>query len=521
MTPIGYTYLNQHYKLLLPKLDVEVYQDPKSETESLRPYGTGKRKILPRHLKTPVSPWEHMVAAIKHQGIRLHFFSAIFRIMDVKAFTAFVAATPNSNHNRVLWHLYEWLMDEALALPDLKSGNYIDLFDESNYYTVKDGWRDRRTRVRNNAIGTAQYCPTIRKTSKLRELTSVNIYDSAYAHIQKVDAALSTNVLGRSLNYLYTKETKCSSGIEHNKPAKRKLQRFLNAVKNAGLFELSKEKLINVQNQIVSESLGATDYRTSEAYIGSAAHRLGETDEDVRYIGAPAKHLESMMQGLLAMHEKLMLDGQVPALVHAAIVSFAEAYIRPFNDGNGRLHRYLIHDVLRQREPGHAFIIPISAAILKNRSEYIKVLESVSGPLMAMLDYHFDDKNCLTINNNIDHMYRFPEFTDHVVFVYEMMTAAISEDLIQELLLMTAFDSVKSAVHAEADIPNNEIDTLVAILLSGGGKISNSKRPAFLEYLADRQITQLEGEAVRVIKYTAEGFGVDAQALMNGSEKPH
>ena len=66
-----------------------------------------------------------------------------------------------------------------------------------------------------------------------------------------------------------------------------------------------------------------------------------------------------MMEGLLKTHERLMIDSVVPALIHVTAISFGEVYIHPLDDGNGRIHRYLIHDVMKQRKSEHKFIIPI------------------------------------------------------------------------------------------------------------------------------------------------------------------
>ena len=63
MTPLGYTYLNQYYNLLLPKLDVEVYQDLKADSEKLISYGASKRKIIPGSRKQAETPFDNMVAA--------------------------------------------------------------------------------------------------------------------------------------------------------------------------------------------------------------------------------------------------------------------------------------------------------------------------------------------------------------------------------------------------------------------------------------------------------------------------
>ena len=46
MKPVGYTFLDQYYKFLLPKLGVEVYQDPKAETGFIISYSGSKRRLL-------------------------------------------------------------------------------------------------------------------------------------------------------------------------------------------------------------------------------------------------------------------------------------------------------------------------------------------------------------------------------------------------------------------------------------------------------------------------------------------
>lgn len=57
MKALGYTYLNEHYSLLLPKLNVEVYQDSDSDKEKIVTYGASKRKIIPGHFI--VGSWAH------------------------------------------------------------------------------------------------------------------------------------------------------------------------------------------------------------------------------------------------------------------------------------------------------------------------------------------------------------------------------------------------------------------------------------------------------------------------------
>lgn len=516
MTPLGYTYLNQYYNLLLPKLDVEVYQDPKADSEKLISYGASKRKIIPGSRKKAETPFDNMIAAIKYQGIRLHFFVAIFQKVEVNSLTAFIADKPNSKYNRVLWYLYEWLTNKKLVLPDLTKGNYIQLFDDEFYYTLSDGDKDKRTRVINNAIGTKDFCPTIRKTSQVKALENIDVYQTAYAEMQKVGDPLTAGVLGRSINYLYTKETKSSNEIERETPDKHKMKRFLNAIKNVGLFELSKEKLVDLQNKIVEENKRANDYRTDEIYVGSTIHRLGGIDEDVHYIGALAKHVPSMMHGLLTTHERLMIDAKVPALIHATVISFGEVYIHPLDDGNGRIHRYLIHDVMKQREPEHKFIIPISAAILKNQKEYDAVLETISRPILAMLDWELDSENNnkLMVHNDIDYMYRYPDYTEHVKFVYDMMNKAISDELVEEIALLVVFDTIKSAINELTDIPNNTLDKITSIIINGGGRVSKAKQKLVLSHITQDKLTVIEELSVTALQTMKDRINVDVQQLM-------
>ena len=81
-----------------------------------------------------------------------------------------------------------------------------------------------------------------------------------------------------------------------------------------------------------------------------------------------------------------VLEGGVHAVVAAAVVAFSFVFIHPFVDGNGRIHRFLLHHVLSKlgySPPGTIF--PISASIVRNLPEYDSVLQSLSKPLSATL----------------------------------------------------------------------------------------------------------------------------------------
>jgi hypothetical protein len=243
--------------------------------------------------------------------------------------------------------------------------------------------------------------------------------------MQKVGDPLTADVLGRSINYLYTKE-----------------------------------KLIDLQNKIVEGNKQANDYRADEIYVGSTIYLL--------------------------------------------------------EDGNGRIHRYLIHDVMKQREPEHKCIIPISAAILKNKKQYDAVLETISRPTLAMLDCELDSENSnkLIVHNDIDYMYRYPDYTAHVKFVYDMMNQAISNELVEQIGLLVVFDAIKGAINDLTDIPNNMLDNITSILINGGGKVSKAKQKLVLSHMDKEKLVLIEQLSANLIQAMKERINIDVQQLM-------
>jgi hypothetical protein len=64
----------------------------------------------------------------------------------------------------------------------------------------------------------------------------------------------------------------------------------------------------------------------------------------------------------------------LPAVVQAAIVHAQFETIHPFNDGNGRVGRCLVHVVLRRRGLAHTFLPPVSVVLAANANAYVRGL---------------------------------------------------------------------------------------------------------------------------------------------------
>ncbi len=77
------------------------------------------------------------------------------------------------------------------------------------------------------------------------------------------------------------------------------------------------------------------------------------------------------------------------ARAEAVVSAFAFVFIHPYEDGNGRIHRSLMHTLLARlgfMPPGTVF--PISAAILGDRRSYDSVLENLSRPFFEAIHWH-------------------------------------------------------------------------------------------------------------------------------------
>ncbi len=88
------------------------------------------------------------------------------------------------------------------------------------------------------------------------------------------------------------------------------------------------------------------------------------------FVPPPPEHVDSLLHDLC----EATLDRSPPPLVQAAIVHAQFETIHPFDDGNGRTGRALIHVVLRRRGIATSYVPPISVVLATQRERYIRGL---------------------------------------------------------------------------------------------------------------------------------------------------
>jgi hypothetical protein len=431
---------------------------------------------------------DHLEFALKYDGTNLAILAAVFEKIDTAELVGYITANPTGKYARRLWFLYEWLTGNRLPLQDSPArGSYTQLLDPKEYYTLPRGEQLRRYRIENNLLGDASFCPMVRRTPALAAFEAADLTTQC----EEVISRYSPDLLRRALSYLYTKETKSSFAIERITPDSRRAERFIALLHSAENEDYcNKQQLILLQNQIVDERFRESDYRSSQNYIGQNIN----WQEKVYYVPPAPQIVHGLMSGLIASHAR-MSSGEVPPVVHAAAIAYGFVFIHPFDDGNGRIHRFLIHDILSQRGfTPPRMVFPVSAVMLSRLADYDRSLEAFSRPLLQLADYELDQQGQMHVRNpdELAKWYRYQDFTTQVEALFAFIQETITTELVNELDLLASYDRSRAAIQQIVDIPDRKLDALINCLRDNHGRLSKAKREGLFEFLTDDEVSRIE-----------------------------
>jgi Fic/DOC family len=450
----------------------------------------GWRIYTPRHAPKPDLEG-HLTFALKNEGVDLGVLKALFRATGPGPIEAIVRATPTGSYARRAWFLYEWLLEARLDLPDADRGAYALVVDPDLQWAAP-GATSSRHRVKNNLPGTPLFCPIISWTDRLRDLAARDLR----ARAQDVVAQVPADLLARAAAFLLLKDSKSSFAIENEHPPHDRIQRWGRAIGDAGRRPIDLDELLRLQRIVIG------DARFVHMGLRTEGGFVGEHDRDTRmplpdHISARPQDLRSLIDGLIAF-DRTAAPHLDPVLVAAAL-AFGFVYIHPFEDGNGRLHRYLIHHVLAERgfnPPGVVF--PISAAILDRIDDYRRALESYSARLLPVIEWEPTQNGNVRVLNDTGDFYRFFDATPHAEFLYECVERSIAVDLPAEARFLKAYDAFRGAVANVVDMPDRTADLLFRFLHQNYGTLSKRARTQEFAQLTDDEAARIEtayGEA--------------------------
>ena len=428
--------------------------------------------------------FEHLRFGMRYEPVDLGVLAAFFRAVPKKEVEDWVRSEPTGKFTRRAWYLYELLMGSTLDIPDVPRTGAVPVLNPKFHITTS-GFLVSRQRVIDNLLGNRDYCPLIRRTDALKETTLEELRKAVNAVVEQTDPV----ILARAVQYLYTKETKSSFAIERETPSPGRTERFVNALSHASEFDASrKEQFIHLQNMIVDARYAQHDWRAIQNFIGQTA---SDWSERVHFVCPKPEDVPSLMDGWMRMVERLEMKGTHP-ICAAAAAAFGFVFIHPFEDGNGRIHRFMVHQTLSKLGFTPAGILfPVSAAMLRDLTAYDRVLRNYSAAVMPFIEHHFDGERRLVVSNETVHLYRYFDATVQSEYLVRCIRDTIERDLKEEIGFIQVFDAALKATIEIVDMPDRQACMLVRFILQNDGKLSKAKRTRFPE-LTDSEIEQIE-----------------------------
>ncbi len=190
-----------------------------------------------------------------------------------------------------------------------------------------------------------------------------------------------------------------------------------------------------------------------------------------------------------------MENTQFHPVLTSATISFGFVFIHPFSDGNGRIHRYLIHHILsKQSFTPQGIIFPVSAAILERIDDYRSVLEEYSHPLLDFIEWERTPDNNINVLNDTSDYYKYFDATRLSEFLFDCVNETIETIIPQEVSYLKKYDEFKSWLDDKFEMPDKMVSLLVRFLEQNNGVLSDRAKGKEFAALKNNEIEQIEGQ---------------------------
>ncbi|MBZ5762413.1 Fic family protein [Rhizobium sp. VS19-DR104.2] len=427
----------------------------------------------------------HLTFALRYEGVDLLVLKRLLTAAPKREIEELVLSEPTGAMARRVWFFYEWLTDEKLNVPDAGRGNYVDAIDPAAYFTSLPA-NSTRHRVRNNLLGNREFCPMVRRTPTLDNAVG------SHWDVQTKDriGGVSTGVIARAASFMLLADTQASYQIEGERPPRNRLERWMRAVSQAGKYPLSVDELERLQTIVIEEDRFIKQgLRDEDGFIGVRDRENNPLPEFV-----PARHedVKALIEGIIDAGQRMAESG-VDAVVQATIVAFGFVAVHPFVDGNGRLHRYLIHHVLAERGFTPAgLIFPVSTVLLDREADYAAHLRNFTGPLLPYIEWVPTAQQNVSVLNDTADLYRYGDYTSLSEFLYACIIRTVEEDLPKEIAYLASYDEAKQRIQDLLEMPDSMIGSLITFVSQNNGQLSKKRRNREFVKLTDKEVANIE-----------------------------
>lgn len=459
----------------------------------------GPWRIFDKRYKAGSDVTDHLTFALRHETIDLLVLKRALEVVPTKVIEDFVKATPTGAVARRLWFFYELLTGKKLDLKDAQNVAAVDALDPSLYFTSNPKLSQRH-RVRDNLLGSAGFCPVIRRSETLLAYLDLDLAQKAQDTIVKTDAKL----IARAASFMLLADSRASFEIEGERAPQNRIERWGRAVLEAGKRPLNQTEIYRLHTILIGDDrFTAIGYRTAGVFLGE---RDFTNDPIPEFIGARQVDVPELMTALNECNNR-MRPADLDAVLQAAAIAFGFVYIHPLADGNGRLHRCLIHHVLAERKftpPGMVF--PVSSVMLDRIDGYRDTLQAHSAPLMPFIEWKVTADLNVEITNDTADLYRYFDCTAEAEFLYACVQRTVEVDLPRKIDYLKRHDAALQRIMNTVEMPDRLAQSLVMFIRQNNYQLGRRRRENEFEKLTDAEVAAIE----TIVAEEFKGYPEDA-----------
>lgn len=463
-------------------------------------------QALPTEGETAV--FAHLEFALRHEGVDLAALAAVCAGLDPQRLADWINGRPSGKYARKIGFLYEWLTGARLPVDaTLIAGAYEPVLDEETYFTGPV-INISRWHVRNNLPGVPEWCPTVHRETL--SAVPVGTLDVS-AELRAARAHIASELWEEVLKHAHLAEIHASYAIDEQTASadqEAACERALRTASDVPVAErLRNERLIELQGVIFKGTSAIVTYglRRDDTFVGSTG-RVGL--RRVEYPCPAARAVGALLTGLQQSAAERLQAPSIPAVVFAGVVSFGFAFIHPLMEGNGRIHRFLVHAALGERgarEPDT--LIPVSAAMLARPGDYGEALRAYSAAVrvtaeaLAGVPYILDPTEPFSFARyeRVAPLYRYPVLTDQVAYLEGALRHAIETGLIEEAHTVEHLAEVRAQLVGRLGLPEERVALLIRLIRRDGGILSNAERRAQFHDLSEEQLRHAQSAVSTVL----------------------
>jgi hypothetical protein len=488
--PIGAAWLAREYGVTaLSRLHVVSQVGGQRRTQVVDGY---RLETFPENMRPGADMASHLQFHLRYEVVHFEFLARLFRVTGPRPVQDWINLEPTGQYARRTAFLYEWLTGGELVVPAKLGGNYVEALDSERMVAASPDRVEKvaRWRINDNIPGTPAFTPLVAKTDAVNAAIATDVA----ALFVDLKNEFGEELLLRAAAWMTLRESKSSFAIEGegDKAHANRIQRFADVMARRtgeGDLPLSDASLAELQKEILGplHTLDRLGVRQSPVFVGETVR----FQEIVHYVAPPPEMLDKMLEGLQVF--LLRTQGQSSAM-RSSVAAFAFVYIHPMADGNGRVHRFLVNDILRRDGVVPApVILPVSAVIDSDGGErraYNDVLDQVSRPLMESVR----DKVSFARGEQVKYpdgvvsnfqfvggeeaapVWRFPDLGPHVVYMAKILERTVTEQMRDESRYLSSHHRARQAVKEIVEMPDQQVDRVIRSIEQNKGQLSGALR---------------------------------------------